>query len=75
VLGIHFGYGSLDFGRLPKSEQAPFIDETGITKNIDFIFNPEWTFRECVEYLGSMGLQLTRGQRRMKVVVIKDPPE
>lgn len=75
VLGIHFGYGSLDYGRLPKSEQAPFIDETGITKGIDFIFKPEWTFRECQEYLSSIGLQLTRGRRNMRVVVINDAPE
>lgn len=75
VLGIHFGYGSLDYGRLPKDEQAPFIDETGITKRIDFQYRPEWTFEECRNYLNSLGLQLTRGQRKMKVVVINDPPE
>lgn len=75
VLGIHFGYGSLDYGRLPKNQQAPFIDETGITKRIDFHYEPEWTFKECQEYLNSLGLQLTKGERNMKVVVINDPTE
>lgn len=74
VLGIHYGYGTLDYGRLPKNEQAPFIDATGITKRIDFMFRPEWTFSECQDYLKSIGLQLTRDHRDMKVVVIGDPP-
>ena len=75
VLGIYYGYGSLDYGRLPKNEQAPFVDETGISKSIDFQFKPEWTFKECQDYLNSLGLQLTRGLRNMKVVLISDPPE
>lgn len=74
MLGATYGYGSLDFGKLPKTEQAPFIDETGITEKIDFVFNRDWSFDECRQYLKKMGLELSKAYRNMKVVVIKDSP-
>jgi len=73
MLGFAFGTGSLDYGKLPISEQAPFINETGITETIDFIFDRNKSFDETNEHLKKYGLELKKKYRNMKVIVIRDP--
>lgn len=67
-----YGYGSYDYGKLPKDEQASFIDETGIEENIDFMYDKNWTFQQTREHLRSNGLDVVRSKKLMKVVVIRD---
>jgi hypothetical protein len=67
----------LNYGRLPKEDIAPFIDETGITYEIDYTINLKEiedfaTFRRSLE---KYGLYLEKSVRKMKVVVISDPPQ
>lgn len=75
MLGSNFGFKSLDYGKLPRSEQAAFIDETGIAGNIDFSWDKKFSFEEAKAYLQTVGLQLTKSERPMKVVVIRDAKE
>ncbi|MBT1704457.1 redoxin domain-containing protein [Chryseosolibacter indicus] len=75
MLASTFGYGLLDFGKLPLTEQAPFIDETGIAEDIDFIFDKRATFDEAKEHLKKLGLDLSKSTKPMKVVVIKNSVE
>lgn len=72
VLGSTFGYTTLDYGKLPVKEQAPFIDETGIKEEIDFKFDKRWSFDEVKKYLNDLGLDLIKSSKEMKVVVIRD---
>lgn len=71
-LAMNFGYPPLDYGKLPRSEQAAFIDATGITEKIDFDFDDNMTFEQMREALRKLGLELSRSTKMMKVVVIKD---
>lgn len=75
MLGSTYGFGPYDYGKLRPSEQAPFVDETGITEKIDFQFNRRWTFENVREYLRGIGLDLIKSHKPMKVVVIKDPEQ
>jgi thiol-disulfide isomerase/thioredoxin len=69
-----YGYGPYDYGKLPLSEPAPFIDETGIKGNIDFeCCDRGWRFDDYKKYLNSLGLDVVKGKKIMKVVVIRDP--
>ena len=53
--------------------QMPYFDETGIPWNIDIKFDVLLTDREAVlRELRKNGLDLVEGQRRMKVMVIRD---
>ncbi len=68
----NFGYAPNDRGRLPKNEQAAFIDETGIVENIDFTIDRSWSFQQAQEFLRSNGLDVVKSHKKMKVVVISD---
>ena len=64
----------LNYGRLPKKDIAPFIDETGLTQQFDFIITEQVkNFDEFKKYLQTLGLDLVKGEKEMKVVVIRDP--
>ena len=78
---ISFSFGHSSFGVRPIIE-APFIDETGITDEIDYDISDR-EFQEikkgnwdvALEFLHRLGLELLRGERLTKVVVISDPPK
>jgi len=72
LLGTNFGYGSYDYGRLPLNYEAAFIDQTGITDKIDFVWDNNLTFEQIKKFLSSLGLELSRAYKPMKVVVIRD---
>lgn len=74
LLASTYGYGTLDYGKLLRSEQGAFIDETGITESVDFTFDRKMTFDEMRLHLANSGLKLSREYKPMKVVVIRDPP-
>jgi thiol-disulfide isomerase/thioredoxin len=73
ILGSLYGYGSEDHGKLPKAEQGAFIDQTGITHEIDFKFDRSWSFEDFRKYLQAIGLDVVKDKKPMKVVVIRDP--
>jgi len=73
MAGSNYGFGSYDYGKLSFSEQAAFVDETGIADKIDFRFNKTWSFEEFKQYLTSIGLDLTKSHKFMRVIVIQDP--
>jgi uncharacterized protein (TIGR03435 family) len=73
MLGSSYGYPPYDYGKLPKAEQGAFIDSTGITDEIDFKFDRSWSFEDFRRYLQSVGLDLVKDKKPMKVVVIRDP--
>ncbi len=72
LLASTYGYGTLDYGRLPRSEQAAFIDKTGITEKIDFTFDRNLTFEQMKIFLHNLGLEVSKDTKPMKVVVIRD---
>jgi thiol-disulfide isomerase/thioredoxin len=72
MLGSYLGYGTHDYGRLPKKEQGSFIDQTGIQDKIDFTFFPKAGLHEIRLYLQSVGLDLVRARKPMKIVIIRD---
>ncbi|MBX2968260.1 MAG: TlpA family protein disulfide reductase [Cyclobacteriaceae bacterium] len=72
MLGSNFGFLDYDYGKLNKKDQAPFIDETGIHWKFDFRFSKYDTFEQFKAYLNSIGLDLQRKTKPMRVVVIKD---
>ncbi|MBN8650575.1 MAG: TlpA family protein disulfide reductase [Cytophagales bacterium] len=72
MLGSTYGYGTLDYGRLPLKDQAPFIDATGITNAIDFTFDKGLTFSETLKALNAIGLDIVKSERHMKVVVLRN---
>jgi thiol-disulfide isomerase/thioredoxin len=72
TLGSWFGYGRYDYGKMPLAEQAAFVDETGIDFSIDFTYDRRWTFQEWRKYLNTVGLDVVKGYRPIKVVVIRD---
>lgn len=71
-LGSNYGYIPNDRGKMPKSEQAAFMDETNILGNINFTIDKNWTFQQAREFLNSVGLDVVKSQKVMKVVVIRD---
>lgn len=73
MLGSNYGYGTYDYGKVPGTEQAPFIDGTGIKDKIDFTFNRNLSFEQIKDHLALFGLKVMRGKKEMKVVVIRDP--
>ena len=74
-LGSHFGFQGFDYRRLPLEDQGPFVDETGLSMEIDYIFSKahQESFEGFRDYLKSKGLILTKSTKPMKVVVIRDP--
>jgi hypothetical protein len=73
TLGSSYGYGAYDYGKVPKAEQAAFIDGTGIIEEIDFKYDKNWSFEDFKKYLQSVGLDVVKDKKPMKVVVIRDP--
>ena len=56
-----------------NQDKPPFIDETGIIKNINLKIDADITdFEELRNALQKKGFYLTKAERRMKVIVIKD---
>lgn len=52
----------------------PFIDATGIVGNVDFSIQADMTDLEAVgQALRKQGLDLVKGEKDMKVLVIRDP--
>lgn len=72
-LGSTFGYKRLDRGKLKPEDQAPFIDCTGISAQIDFICDRGWSFKEATDYFRDLGLDVIKSKQEMKVIVIRDP--
>lgn len=70
-----YGYGMYDYGKLPKEDQAAFIDETGIDidNKIDIAWVKNMSFAEAKSCLMEFGLKLEKSYKTMKVVVIRDP--
>jgi len=75
MLGSNFGYQWQSYDQLPLEDQAPFIDETGLDIQIDFVMSKEnqTDFQGFKQYLESKGLKLEKSTKPMKVVVIRDP--
>ena len=74
-LGAQFGFLPYDYGRMPTEDQGPFIDETGLDIEIDYVVSKshQQSFEGFKKYLESKGLLLTKSTKEMKVVVIRDP--
>jgi len=72
TLGSWYGYGRYDYGKLLKNDQTSFADETNINYKIDFTFDRRWSFDEWKKYLNTIGLDLVKSKKSMKVIVIRD---
>jgi thiol-disulfide isomerase/thioredoxin len=72
LLASTYGYGTLDYGKLPPDEQSAFIDKTSITELIDFTFDRNQSFEQMKVFLKTLGLDLSKDFKPMKVVVIRD---
>jgi thiol-disulfide isomerase/thioredoxin len=60
---------------LMERHKEPFIDATGLTGNIDFTISADMTkMVQVKEALRKQGLDLVKDTRRMKVLIIRDPP-
>jgi thiol-disulfide isomerase/thioredoxin len=77
-LAYSFGHSSFDYGHPPT--EAPFVDETGITGDIDYsisrreftdISNRDWG--ATLRFLHRWGLDLVNGTKLIKVVIITNP--
>jgi thiol-disulfide isomerase/thioredoxin len=56
-----------------NQDSPPFVDETGIAGNIDIDFDANlMNFDEFKKGLNKCGLDLIKGEREMKVIVIRD---
>jgi len=76
---IPFSFSSISYGMAPK-EEAPFIDGTGVTGQIDYdISDREFSemnkgnWSVALEFFHRLGFDLVKSQRLTKVVVITDP--
>lgn len=59
---------------LCDSMVMPFVDETGITENVDFSIAADMTdLADIKKQLNKMGLDFVKGTKKMKVIVISDP--
>jgi thiol-disulfide isomerase/thioredoxin len=76
-----FSYTNMSYGEKPM-EEAPFIDETGLDGPIDYDIylqreakpiNERKDWNAALAFLHRLGLDLQRGERLTKVVVIRDP--
>jgi hypothetical protein len=74
-----FSYSYFSYGVKPI-EEAPFIDETGIKdfidyditqKEVDWLQQKNW--EGALKFLHRHGLDLQKGERLTKVIVIRDP--
>jgi thiol-disulfide isomerase/thioredoxin len=85
-LEIKYGYGPEGALVFHPNRQPPFIDASGITGQIDYTITAPFakrileqysggeafTFDDYREMLQSIGIELVRDQRKMKVVIIRD---
>lgn len=79
-----FNYLGFDYRNVPMTEiiaklwenfqsEPPFIDKTGMTENIDIRIETDLTdFEAFRKALRSYGLELKKGNKEMKVIVIRD---
>lgn len=88
IFQLEIRYGSGPYGDLVYRPelQPPFVDETGINTKIDYIFPAEfhlamtkyreegkpYPFKYYRQMLRTMGFELVKGYKRMKVVVVRD---
>lgn len=88
IFQLEIRYGYANSGALVHSPglQPPFIDVTGITGNIDYIYpaafanklrneldgGEPFTFEDYKAMLEDIGFQLVKGTKEMNVIVIKD---
>lgn len=80
-------FGDSPLGNLTHhpDKQPPFFDATGITGDIDYSYNEAFytklleeknirdTFPDYKKWLEEIGFELKQSERKMKVVVIRDP--
>jgi thiol-disulfide isomerase/thioredoxin len=80
-------FGNSSLGNLipHPGKQPPFIDATGIIGDIDYSYNEAFytklledknirdTFSDYKKWLEEIGFELKRSQRKMRVVVVRDP--
>ena len=65
---------SLVTASLSNNERLAFVNETGITSNIDFTIDTDMTSYDSIRtVLQKNGLDLVKGEKEMKVIVIRDP--
>lgn len=74
-----FSYSNMSYGSKPM-EEGPFIDETGIEGPIDYDMSilenaaiRNHDFKAVIDFIHRLGLDLQKGERLTKVVVINDP--
>lgn len=86
-LEIRYGYGQILMLTHSAHHQPPFIDATGIQSEIDYTVKSEFAtaileavktgkeypFTEYQKLLQSLGFNLVKSYRKMKVVVIRNP--
>ncbi|MBS1682215.1 MAG: redoxin domain-containing protein [Bacteroidetes bacterium] len=66
--------GSLSFYLKERYRGDVFVDETGVSGNIDFTFEADMTdIQDIRKNLQKQGLDLVRGEKELKVIVIRDP--
>lgn len=86
-LESRFGYSPLGNLKHHPDKQPPFFDSTGIIGGIDYAYDEAFatrlleeknirdTFPDYKKWLEEIGFELKRSERKMKVVVIRDPKE
>jgi thiol-disulfide isomerase/thioredoxin len=76
---IFFSFGHRTFG-IPPPVEAPFMDETHISDKIEFtmstaeyneFYKANWN--AVLEFIHRYDLNLERGERKTKVIIIRDP--
>lgn len=72
ILGSTYGFRDYDYNRLDLTEQGAFIDRTNYKGAINFTAKKSFSFEEFNHFLKGIGLKLSKGSKRMKVVVIRD---
>ncbi len=72
LLGGFYGFPPNEYGKQLLSDQLAYVDETGIKENFYLRFDKTWSFNQFREYLNSIGLAITKEQKPMRVVVIKE---
>ncbi len=89
IFQLESRFGNSPLGNLTHhpDKQPPFFDATGITSDIDYSYNEAFytklleeknirnTFPDYKKWLEEIGFELRQSERKMKVVVIRDPKE
>jgi hypothetical protein len=76
-LASFYGFGILDYHKLPVEDIAPFVDATGFKGTFDFYYQPSFrdSFEGYRQYLNTLGLDVVKGKKKTKVIIISDPKE